>query len=178
MIAGITACSDDDATLASDAAVARSESTACIPDGRLRVTLFAAEEVQIQWRTPALQCTGMPRPDDDGARLRFAGSVPDADTTLAFILGVPKLARGATGVELPTNVTVMEEGSGRFYSTPDEDNCWTDVASQEPLSGNDAVYVIKGVVYCVAPIAEVNGSSEVSFHELSFTGRIDWEPPQ
>ncbi len=122
----------------------------------------------------------MPRPDDNGARLRFSGPHPSGDEskTLTFILGLPGLKAGQPGKELPTTITVIEEGSGRFFGTPDASGCWTDVTSQQLLANDeDHGYQISGVLYCASPLAEMNSNANLSFTELTFTGRLSWEPP-
>jgi len=34
---------------------------------------------------------------------------------------------------------------------------------------------ICGILYCVAPIADLNGNSSISFADRKFTGRLEWE---
>ncbi|MDA0681213.1 MAG: hypothetical protein O3A13_11605 [Proteobacteria bacterium] len=153
----------------------------CGDDGQLAVELYGSFRASITWRAEALSCAGMPRPDSDGARIRMSGRLGEGDDTrtLAFIFGIPDLKVGQSGVELPTNVTLIEEGAGRFFSTVDTNGCWTDVTSQEPLGeDNDRAYRIDGTVYCVTPLAELNGGTSVTFTELKFTGRVDWRQPE
>ena len=151
---------------------------ACAPDARLSTTLHGAIAADIDWGPAVLACEGMPRPDAEGARLRLSAPLSDAENakTVAFILGIPALRRGETGTELPTNVTLIEEGSGRFYGTRDTSGCWTDVTRQAQIDGPR--YAIRGTVYCVSPLAELNGGSSISFTELQFTGQLDWSLPE
>jgi hypothetical protein len=116
----------------------------------------------------------MPRPTSKGARLRFAGLTSENEP-LALIFGIPDLHPGATGVELPTNVTLIAENQGRFFSTPDTSSCWTDVLSQGLLDGSSVRYGITGVLYCVAALAEVNGNSSITLGDLKFAGILDWQ---
>jgi hypothetical protein len=103
----------------------------------------------------------------------------DGERRLAFILGLPDLRRGETARELPTNVTLMEEGAGRFFGTRDAANCWTDVEVHEQMQPTESTtYSVSGVLYCVAPLAELNGDSNVSFADLTFTGRVIWGVPK
>lgn len=154
---------------------------ACDSEGFLHTDLYGAIRTSIRWGTESLACEGMPRPDGAGARLRLSGPIEDAPDagSVAFILGLPDLVRGEPGHELPTNVTLIQEGTGRFFGTPDTSGCWTDIERQEPLEpGNTVNYRVSGTVYCVSPLAELNGGANISFTELTFTGRLDWEIPE
>ena len=152
----------------------------CGQDGQLIVELYGVIRASINWQTEELSCTGMPRPDGEGARIRLSGRLGTDDDvrTLAFILGLPDLKVGQTGTELPTNVTLIEEGAGRFYRTRDASECWTDIASQELIGDDsDTLYRVEGTLYCVSSLGELNSSASVTFTELKFTGRINWNQP-
>ena len=114
----------------------------------------------------------MLRPDNKGVRLRFAGEV--AGETLGIIIAVPTLQRATAASELPSNVTATVEGSGRFFSTPDLDACWTDIETQLADTVNENIFVVTGTLYCVTPLGEVNGEAAVSIPELTFTTLIEW----
>jgi hypothetical protein len=121
-----------------------------------------------------MSCTGMPRPDAAGARLRFAGHAGEKRLALAFILALPELSPGATARELPSNLTVIEEGKGRFFNTANLDICLTDIERQDATE-QSGQYQIAGTVYCIGPLAEVSGESSVSIEKLEFSGRVDWD---
>lgn len=144
----------------------------CGAEGHLSASLFGAVAGQISWTDAELDCTGMPRPNGEGARLRFAGS--QGDNRIAIIIAMPELRRGAKGVEFASNVTLIEEGSGRFFSTIDLDNCWSDITALESIDNSEHLFAIGGALYCVMPLAEVNGASSVSIAELEFQGILDW----
>ena len=146
----------------------------CGDDGFLATTLYGTLESKIDWRGKNLDCEGMARPDGEGARLRFAGPTGDNDQDLAFIIALPGLERGAAARELASNVTLIAEGNGRFFSTPGLDSCWTDVEAQSPDEDSADRFIISGKLYCIAPIPEVNGTSSVSIDELRFSGWLDW----
>lgn len=153
----------------------------CDPDARLSTRLFGAVDVHLDWSAGELSCDGMPRPDGDGARLRLSGPASDAPdaNTIAFIFGIPALEIGETATELGTNVTFMEEGSGRFFGTRDTEGCWTDIDLHDEVPGAvGSTYRIGGTVYCVSPLAELNGGSSIRFSELEFVARVNWDEPQ
>lgn len=146
----------------------------CGESGELRTELYGALAAEIDWGKHDLECTGMPRPEGRGARLRFAGNSPDDDRTIAIIIAIPDLARDALGEEYRSNVTLIEEGAGRFFSTPNLDNCLTDITSLTPLDADGDKFSIGGILYCVAPLPEINGDSSVLISELRFSGLLDW----
>lgn len=146
----------------------------CEDGGALSTTLYGALAGDVEWYLDQLQCQGMPRPDGAGARLRFSGKVGSDDQVLAFIIAIPDLVAGVDAAELPSNVTVIDQSNSQFFSTPDMDSCWTDVEAQWLMEGSDSRYRIDGVLYCIGPLAEVNGDRSVSIPELSFSGQVDW----
>ena len=126
----------------------------------------------MNWPGSEMICENMRRPDGAGVRLRFAGDI--AGERLAFIIAIPDIQRGEPAAELPSNVTTIVEGRGRFFSTSDLDSCWTDVDSQTAISSSADAYTISGTLYCVTPLGEVNGDAAVSIPELSFTTVVEW----
>ncbi|MDH4126957.1 MAG: hypothetical protein OEV69_15120 [Gammaproteobacteria bacterium] len=144
----------------------------CGSDGFLSSELFGAYQAHLQWSAADLECEGMPRPDGEGARLRFAGKLDGRQ--IAFIIALPELRRGVPGKELATTVTLIEEGSGRFFSTADQNTCWTDIVELENIDASDASYRIAGRLYCVSPLMQVNGESDVLIRDLQFRGQLDW----
>jgi hypothetical protein len=149
----------------------------CGRNGRLRTELYGALSVPLNWHSADLECSGMPRPDGAGVRLRFAGFAGSDDRRIAIIIAIPALQRDVAGSELHSNVTIIEEGGGRFFSTPDLDNCFTDISSFDAIDGTMDQYSIGGVLYCPSPLPEVNGDSSVSIPKLEFTGLINWSAP-
>lgn len=178
---GLNACGDDgSANRPHQQTTSNSDpinAAECVPNGELVTELAGEISGTLEWRSANLACEGMRRPNSEGARLRFSGPhiIDGEQKTLTFILGLPSLNVGTTGTELPTNVTLVEEGSGRFFATSDTSSCWTDVTHYELINSDlEDRYRITGELYCIAPLAEINGNSSVTFTELQFTGRVDW----
>lgn len=169
-----TACGDEPAARPHE----MPEKTSCVPDGSLQAEIYGGLRASLSWDAAVLECEGMPRPDGEGARLRFAGpaDAEDGPRRLAVILGLPDLERGRTGSELPTNVTMIEEDEGRFFSNRELTNCWTDIREQARAAGSEQ-FRISGILYCVSPLSELNGSSSVTIPELEFVGELDWRVP-
>jgi hypothetical protein len=146
----------------------------CGANGELQTEIYGAIAAQLDWDHFELECTGMPRPDGRGARLHFAGNVGSSDQRVAIIIAIPDLDRQAVGNEYPSNVTVIEEGNSRFFSTPNLENCLTDITALDALDDAGNRYTLVGLLYCVSPLPEVNGSSSISIPELRFQGLLDW----
>ena len=182
LLAALTACKADDPAVSAapsasemlpPAATATSQA-GCGDGGKLQTELYGAIAGRITWDSDELECTGMPRPEGRGARLRFAGPLDAGDRQLALIIAIPDLQRGRTGDEFESNVTLIEEGGGRFFSTATLGNCLTNITAVEAVDDSGDRYAITGSVFCVSPLAEVNGSSSVSIPELHFSGLLDW----
>lgn len=144
----------------------------CIEGGYVTTTLYGAVDVELDWDSD-LACEGMPRPAGAGGRLRFAGLAGE-NHPIAIIIALPSLERDVAAGELASNVTVIEEGTGRFFSTAGLDDCWTDVGRQEPVPGRPGVSSVAGTLYCISPLGEVNGAATISIPELRFSGVLDW----
>ena len=151
------------------------EST-CGEPGVLQATLSGAIAAKIDLTGSELFCESMPRPDGEGVRLRFSGDV--GGERIAFILALPGLDAGASGKEFDSNVTILVEGSGRFFSTPNNNTCWTDIASNTPLTDKADAHNVAGELSCVGPLGEVNGDGFVDIRELRFSGIANWRRHQ
>lgn len=146
---------------------------ACGTQGHLTTELYGAIAANVDWSASELECTGMPRPGGEGARLRFAGRTDDS-RHIAIIIALPGLERDAEETEYPSTVTLIEEGSARFFNSADLNNCWTEIASMQAIGDSVDQFTIGGALYCVSPLAEVNGDSSVSISTLEFHGLLDW----
>ncbi len=136
--------------------------------------LFGALEMQIAWPDTETDCTGMARPNEGGARLRFAKRWDDADESqLVLIIGVQDLKRGATGNGFPANVTLIDERESAFFANGGVPNCWVDIYKQNSV-GEAEQYEVDGIVYCSGALASQTGQQSVRLRDLRFGGVIDW----
>ncbi len=150
-----------------------SDTSLSIVDGcRLTGELYGAIEGKIAWQSADLSCEGMPRPGGAGARLRFAGSHPSGEGTLAIIIALPAHARDSVSESIDSRITMIEEGSGRFFAANESGSCWVDVLDVTSLDEDREL--TSGRLYCIRPLAEVNGSSSLTIPELEFSGLVDW----
>ena len=166
--AALAACNDAAETDASPAPVA----STCGDQGYLRASLTGALTADIDWSDADLRCESMRRPDDRGVRLRLAGDVRGA--RIAFIVALPELRAGQTGTGFDSVVTLMVEGSARFFSTPNLGACWADIDTNAPLTEPGGSHVVAGTLDCVAPLGEFNGDAYVDLRDLRFSGIGDW----
>lgn len=146
----------------------------CGNDGHLSAQLYGAIETRLDWDEDDLECTGMPRPEGKGIRLRLAATDATTGSELVFIIAIPGFERSSGPAEFDTNTTLIESGHGRFFSTPDTDNCLVDVEAVTGIDESGERYAISGALYCVMPLPEVNGDSSVFIPELRFAGLLDW----
>ncbi len=149
------------------------EKLSCGENGALQGALIGGIETAVSWTAREMICESMPRPNGEGIRLRFAGDV--GDERLAIIVAMPALVAGASGVEVPSNVTVTVEGSGRFFSTPGLESCWTEISAQTALTETDGRYAVDGTLFCIAPLGELNGDAAVTIPELIFSTIVNWK---
>lgn len=175
-LAGLSlgACGPATDTTVTPASVQSAPAAGCDASGFLKTRLYGEIAADLDWSSDDLECEGMPRPNGAGARLRFAGKDDSGDRRLAFIVAIPDLDRNSAGLELASTVTLIEEGGGRFFSTASAGNCVAEVSAITPLDESRDRFAIRGAIYCVSPLAEVNGMSSVSIPELRFGGLIDW----
>ena len=145
------------------------------------MALYGDIDARIDWPATDLECDGMPRPKNEGARLRFSGTTKIGGETrkIAFIIALPELTRGQTVTETPANVTIIEEGGGRFFNSSQASACLADIVEQKPKNGGtEDEFLVSGVLYCVAAIVELNGSGGLTLSDLRFSGRLDWKIPE
>lgn len=158
------------------AEAAEAPAPACLADGSgfLRARLRGSLDAELDWRAPELDCTGMPRPDGRGMRLRFAGPVPGAGT-LAIVFAPPVLAEGASARAVPVNVTLLDEEAGRIFGTLGEGRCLLDEVKQSRLPARDGDpdgWVIEARGFCTGPARALDGAGSVLLTRFDFRGRV------
>lgn len=161
-----------DGPLAEESAAPLLTATGCGDNGTFETSLHGGIETAINWSSSEMNCDSMQRPDNQGIRLRFSGNA--ADERLAFIIALPELKAGEPALESPANVTLAIEDSGLFFSTPNLNSCWAEIKSQTALPDDNDSYNIRGTLFCIAPLGQVNGSGAVTVSDLSFTTVIEW----
>ncbi len=159
------------ATAATAGAAGPQQASACLADagGFLRLRVRGAENFDLDWRGPQLQCEGGPRPDQNGLRLTFAApSMPGAHRP-RLVFGVAANLAGGSSHEVPANVTLILEGENRIYSTRGDDKCTIDELLQTPIEAH--AYRISGRGFCSSPATSLDGAENVLISRFDFAGR-------
>jgi len=134
----------------------------CVPaeTGALRARLQGTIDAEIDWGPDQEHCLGGVRPQGDGLRLVYKGSVTDVGSLL-LVFGVGPLRPGESARNVPVNLTVVREGTGQFFATQGQDKCALDTVTQAPVPGDTSFYRLEGRGYCTQPARAVGGEGAV-----------------
>jgi uncharacterized membrane protein (UPF0127 family) len=151
----------------------------CLPGnaGFLSMRLRGSIEADVEWREPELDCTGMPRPDGHGLRLRFSGPLPGAGE-LAIVFAAPDLGMGVLARGVPVNVTLLDEVGERIYGTQGDSRCVFDEVEQlalvDPLLPPRS-YRVSARGFCTVPALAMDGDGTVLLTRFDFTGLVTYQ---
>jgi hypothetical protein len=151
----------------------------CLPgnDGFLSMRLRGSIEADVAWREPELDCTGMPRPDGHGLRLRFSGLLPGAGQ-LAIVFAAPDLGMGISAHGVPVNVTLLDEAGERIYGTQGDSRCLFDEVEQlalPDLALPPRSYQVSASGFCTAPARALDGDGTVLLTRFDFRGLVTYQ---
>ncbi|MEL6868202.1 MAG: hypothetical protein AAFO81_00240 [Pseudomonadota bacterium] len=138
----------------------------------LRGQLHGALTDEVIARLSNTECRGMPRPAAQGLRLHFRTTGNDRGTPLTMILGIDDIGRGDAGDALRTTVTLIDEDGEQFFSTGQQDNCFSDVKRHEQTT--EQLSTVEGVLWCTAAVPQINGPDSVRITDLYFSGIVTW----
>jgi hypothetical protein len=161
LLAGGCGHADEQATPGETAARSATEAL-CVPaeTGALRARLQGAIDAEIDWGADQVHCLGGVRPQGDGLRLLYKGSVPDVGPLL-LVFGIGPLRPGESARNVPVNLTVVREGAGQFFATQGQDKCALDTVTQAPVAGDTPLFRLEGRGYCTQPARAVGGDGAV-----------------
>lgn len=159
------------------AAAAASPELRCLPghDGFLTMRLRGSIEEDVHWQEPALECTGMSRPDGRGLRVRFAGTLAGGE--LAVVFAAPELSIGASGHGIPVNVTLLDAAGERIYGTQGESRCVLDEVEQQAIEDASLParsFRVSARGFCVAPARAIDGDGSVLLTRFDFAGLVTY----
>jgi hypothetical protein len=132
-------------------------------------------DVEINWRDAELECEGDARPDGSGIRVIFAGPLRPDGRRMRLVFGVTSAGEGTEGHALPTNLTVIIEGSQRLFATRGDDKCTIDRLRQERIEhGSDGgrLYRVVARGFCVGPASALAGNERILVSRFDFSGRV------
>ena len=141
-------------------------------EGSLRARIDGDLRADIDWAPPLPQCRGGPRPGGDGVRLIYRGEVP-GQGPLLVVIGIGPIAPGQDLSQVPANVTLVREGTGRFYATQGDDKCAADEVRQTPVGDGSYRLTVRG--YCVQPARTLDGTASVMMSRFDATALVAWQ---
>lgn len=144
----------------------------CGTGAYLRGELHGGLEWAIDWSARTMRCDGMLRPDNAGLRLIFAP--PEDAPGPLLVIGLNGHPDDLPDREVAANLTIVDEGNGRFFNSGAGERCWAQTAQVNQEAGS---YIVAGRVYCAGALAEVNGPGTVTPGEIEFAGRIPASEP-
>jgi hypothetical protein len=142
-------------------------------EGLLRARLQGAVDAEIDWSAATPQCRGGLRPGGDGVRLLYKGNVAGAGPFLV-VIGIGPLRAGQSARNVPVNLTLVREGTGRFFATQGDDKCAMDEVRQEAVAGEAAAYRLTGRGYCTQPARAVGGDGAVLVSRFDVMAIVDY----
>jgi hypothetical protein len=149
---------------------------ACLGDGTgyVRARIRGALNTDLSWTDAQLACAGDARPDGSGLRVSFAGPGPGGKV-LRLVFGIRSAHEGKAGRELPTNLTVLQDG-GRIFATLGDEKCTLDQLSQRPLPGSAErrAWRIEARGFCVTPANAIDGKGRILVSRFDFAGRVEF----
>ncbi|MEL7024050.1 MAG: hypothetical protein AAGL69_09915 [Pseudomonadota bacterium] len=118
-------------------------------------------------------CSGQERPTGSGIRLRFRIAAGDGLPEGLVILGIDALQPDQVGSGFRTTVTLIDEDQQLFYSTGDQDSCFSDIEAHETLQRGQAS-IVSGNVWCTRAIPAVNADGSLRIRNWRFDGVVRW----
>jgi hypothetical protein len=139
-------------------------------DGYLKGELYGALRKTLDWHGESMLCDGMDRPEGQGIRLVFSEHVNPDDPGVVLVIGVADARLGAPEQELEANVTIIDQVSGKFFSTQEQPRCWTRLTTQLRLTGTvEESWRLDGHLYCASALAALAGPGSVTLDEIEYS---------
>ena len=89
---------------------------------------------------------------------------------LVLVIGIADAQLGAPEQELEANVTIIDQVSGKFYSTQEQPRCWTRLTTQLRLTGTiEESWRLDGRLYCASALAALAGPGSVTLDEIEYS---------
>ncbi|MEO8019494.1 MAG: hypothetical protein ABI769_16910 [Pseudomonadota bacterium] len=137
-----------------------------------------ALDLDLDWKDAQMQCDGGPRPSGNGVRVSIGGPLRGEGRRIRLVFGIGRIAEGAGGETLPTNVTILFEGEKRIFATKGDDKCTVDSLTQqrvESLAADRAIYRVEARGFCLGPATSLTRGERVFLTSFDFAGRVEFE---
>jgi len=162
---------------ATAAPAARTPAATGCADGFLQARLRGALDADLDWHGAGMRCEGGPRPGGKGLRVTLAGPIPGSGEParqLRFIFGIgtQDVAAGAAQA-LPTNVTIILEGSGRMFATRGDGHCAVEKLERTPLPDDASRLRVQVRGYCLDPAGAMSGDERLHVPTFEFSGVVN-----
>jgi hypothetical protein len=141
-----------------------------IGDAYLSGSVYGAVEQQIEWRGTDMTCDGGLRPGGEGVRVVFAGPGAMDGDRIVVVIGIDGAINELTAAERNANITIIDESSGRFYSSGGQERCWTMVSD---ATNDRGTFRVTGEAYCTGSLPSVADSSSVRLRGFRYSGRVN-----
>jgi hypothetical protein len=72
-------------------------------------------------------------------------------------------------------VTVIDEQTGRFFSSGGTGRCWSEISSVTPQARTGAdptAYRVDGLLFCLGSLPSLSDGASLTLGDLSFAGRV------
>jgi hypothetical protein len=163
-----------------NAAAATAGAAACLAsgDGYLHAHLAGAIEENVDWPNSGTRCEGGPRDKPPGVRLSFRRA-HGGKTDLLFVFGITGVREGQPAHEAGVNLTLIVQGTTRFYGTLGDSRCTVDSLTQRRLGqrrpGHGGTYRVEARGFCTQPAHAVHGEGAVLVSTFEFAGPVTYD---
>ncbi len=145
-------------------------------DGYFRAHIAGAVDASVDWPNEGTRCEGEPKYPPPGVRLSFQHA-PSTGLDLLFVFGLTGVVEGHAAREVGTNLTVVVQGTDRFYGTRGDSRCTVDSLTQRRL-GSGHSYRVEARGFCTQPARAVRGDDAVLVSTFEFAGLVNYDPPK
>ncbi len=145
-------------------------------DGYLRAQVAGAINAKIDWPNSGTRCEGEPKSKPPGVRLSFQRT-PAGAVDLLFIFGLTGVREGRPAREIGANLTLIVQGTDRFFGTLGDSRCTVDSLTQRRLPKAKS-YRVEARGFCTQPAHAVRGDGAVLVSTFEFAGLVNYDAPQ
>ena len=150
------------------------EPQACLLDksGYLSVEIYGSLVKKLDIKGDKLRCIGKLDALNSRSRLAFFTEPDSAGTNLVFVVGLEGVDKQVNQSGVPSNLTILDQDNGLFFSTQGVGRCWTDLTLTQLNNHNAPTYRAEGELYCSGAIAQIQGPGSITISNFHFAGDL------